>query len=70
MTSRHMSDGASMRALSRRDMTYRAAGAGEQLIHPLLERLHDRRRPFLPQLQHGFQRQRLITARAFFRGAS
>ena len=23
-----------------------------------------------PQLQHGFQRQRLITARAFFRGAS
>jgi hypothetical protein len=51
-------------------MTYRAAGAGEQLIHPLLERLHDRRRPFLPQLQHGFQRQRLITARAFFRGAS
>jgi hypothetical protein len=30
------------------------------------ERLHERRRPFLPQLQHGFQRQRLIAARAFF----
>jgi hypothetical protein len=33
-----MSDGASMRALSRRDMTYRAAGAGEQLIHPLISK--------------------------------
>ena len=62
MTSRDMSDSASIRALSRRDMTYRAAGAGEQLIHSLLERLHDRRRSFLLQLQHGLQRQRLITA--------
>jgi hypothetical protein len=60
MTSRH----------NERDMTYRAAGAGEQLIHPLLECLHDRRRPLLPQLQHGFQQQRPITARAFFRGVS
>jgi len=62
MTSRHTSDGASIRALSRRDVTYRAAGAGEHLIHPLLERPHDRRRPFLLQLQHGLQRQRLIAA--------
>jgi hypothetical protein len=45
MTSRHMSDGASMRTRERRDMTYRVVGDGEQLIHRLLQRLHDRRRP-------------------------
>jgi hypothetical protein len=66
MTSRHMSDGASMRALSRRDMTYRAAGAGEPLIHPRLERSHDRRRLLQAQLPRYFKRQRLITARAYF----
>jgi hypothetical protein len=46
-------------------MTYRMAGGGEPLIHPRLERSHNRRRPFPAQFQHGFQRRRLITARDF-----
>jgi hypothetical protein len=68
MTSPDTSDGASIRALSRRDMTYRAAGAGEQLIHPRLERSHDRRRLLQTQLPRYFKRQRLITVRAYFSG--
>jgi hypothetical protein len=32
MTSRHMSDGASMRALSRRDITYRALHHGSRFL--------------------------------------
>jgi len=67
MTSRHMSDGASMRVpLSRRDMTYRTAGADEPLIHPLFERPHDRRGLFRDFLLHVMRQvDRLVILRTF-----
>jgi hypothetical protein len=46
-------------------MTYRATGAGESLIHPRLERSHNRRRLLGAQLPRYFKQQRLITARAY-----